>query len=222
MQKFLILFEQSNNNFEYSNGHELNHTNFPMLTGITYKSKQHLFELRLAWNYKYQKDYYISRNQLEQINTPPIYTTLSYKFILDTTIGAEKKWESGQTEIITRKLGATGKLNGVYFGVGLSSAFWLSNSSYNSMNRPYIEKYSTSILPDFTLGYYWHEPDINLAFGYRGFGSSTNSYGVIQDVKRKSVLVEVTKTYLITMDLYLSLDQYLVMSILYSRSHLKV
>jgi hypothetical protein len=186
-------FEQRNNNFDYSNGPELNHTSFPLLGGLTFNSKNHLIELGLAWNYQNQQDYYISRSQIEKINTPPFYATLSYRYMLETTLSAEKDWESGRTKEVTDILAERGRLNGFYIGAGLSSAFWLKQSEYNVANRPYINKYSTSIMPDFTLGYYLHRPDLNLAIGYRGYGASTNTYGAVQQLNRKSLLFEATK-----------------------------
>lgn len=186
-------FEQRNKNLDYPSGPELNHTSFPLLGGITFNSKNHLIELGLAWNYANQQDYYISRNQLESIRTPPLYTTLSYRYMLETTLSAEKDWESGRTEEVTKILADKGRLNGFYLGVGISSAFWLKSSSYNAQLRPYIGKYDTSIMPDFTLGYYLHKPDINIALGYRGYGASTNTYGAIQQLNRKSLLLEATK-----------------------------
>jgi len=186
-------FEQRNNNFDYRNGPELNSTSFPLLGGFTFNSEQHLLELGVAWNYANKKDYYIARNQVESITSPPIYATLSYRFILETTLSAEKDWESGRTTEITTILANQKRLNGFYLGAGMSSAFWLTKSSYNENNRPYIEKYSTSLMPDFSLGYYLHQPDISFAMGYRGYGSSTNSYGVIQQVNRKSFVFEATK-----------------------------
>ena len=186
-------FEQRNNNFQYPSGPELNHTSFPLLGGLTFNSKNHLIELGIAWNYQNQQDYYISRTQIEKINTPPVYTTLSYRYMLETTLSAEKNWESGRTKEVTDILAERGGLNGLYLGTGISSAFWLNESRYNKANRPYIDKYSTSIMPDFTLGYYFHKPDINLAIGYRGYGASTKSYGAIQQLNRKSFLFETTK-----------------------------
>ncbi|HCA41701.1 MAG TPA: hypothetical protein DEP28_00445 [Bacteroidetes bacterium] len=186
-------FEQLNNNFQYPSGPELNHTNFPLLGGLTFNSKNHLIELGVAWNHQNEKDYYISRTQKEKINTPPVYATLSYRYMLETTLSAEKNWESGRTKEVTDILAAKGRLNGFYLGAGISSAFWLNKSSYNKVNRPYIGKYSTSIMPDFTLGYYIHKPDINSAIGYRGYSSSTDTYGTIQQLNRKSFLFEVTK-----------------------------
>lgn len=186
-------FEQRNNNFNYSSGPELNHTSFPLLGGLTFNSKNHLIELGLAWNYQNQQDYYIFRNQIEKINTPPIYATLSYRYMLETTLSAEKDWESGRTKKVTDILAEKGRLNSFYLGAGISSAFWLNESSYNVVNRPYISKYSTSIMPDFTIGYYLHKPDLNIAIGYRGYGASTSTYGAVQYLNRKSFLFEVTK-----------------------------
>ena len=186
-------FEQRNNNFQYPSGPELNHTSFPLLGGLTFNSKHHLIEFGIAWNYLNQQDYYISRSQIERINTPPLYATLSYRYMLETTLSAEKDWESGRTKEVTDILAERGRLNGFYLGVGISSAFWLKQSDYNVNDRPYIDKYSTSIMPDFTLGYYLHKPDINLAIGYRGYGASTNTYGAIQQLNRKSLLFEATK-----------------------------
>lgn len=186
-------FEQKNTNFQYSSGPELNNTNFPLLGGLTFNSKNHLIELGLAWNYQNQQDYYISRNHIEKINTPPVYATFSYRYMLETTLSAEKDWESGRTKIITDILAEKGRLNGFYVGAGISSAFWLKQSDYNKTARPYIGKYSTSIMPDFTLGYYYHKPDLNIAVGYRGYGASTNTYGTIQQLNRKSFLFEATK-----------------------------
>ncbi len=187
-------YEQQNNNFEYPSGPEVNHTNLPLLGGVTFNSKNHLIELGVAWNYTHQQDYYISQDIVESIGTPPLYASLSYRYMLETTISAEKSWESGRTEEVTRALADKRKLNGIYVGVGLSSAFWLKSSDYNRKLRTYIGKYDTSIMPDFSLGYYLHKPDMNIAVGYRSYGTSTSTYGAIQQLNRKSILCEVTKS----------------------------
>lgn len=186
-------FEQENNNLQFSSGPELNHTNFPLLAGLTYNSRNYLVELGMAWNYKNKQNYYVSRTQKEEIDTPPIYANLSFRYMLETTLSAEEDWESGRTAKVTDILAERGRLNGFYFGVGISSAIWLNRSEFNREHRPYIGLYNTSIMPDFTLGYYLHKPDINLAVAYRGYGASTNSYGLVQHLNRKSVLIEATK-----------------------------
>lgn len=188
-----FIFEQQNNNFQFPSGPELNHTSFPFLCGLTFNSKNHLIEFGLTWNYKNENYYYISRTQKEKINIQPLFANLSYRYMLETTLSAEKNWESGRTNEITNILAERGKLNGFYIGAGISSAFWLEQSNYNETTRPYLSKYSTSTMPDFTFGYYLHKPDLNLALGYRGYNTSTNTYGVFHKLYRKSLLFEATK-----------------------------
>ena len=184
-------FEQSNNLLDFGNGPELNHTSFPLLTGFTYQRKNSLLELGMAWNYRNEQSYFIDRTTQTTIDTPPVYLTLSFRKLLDTTLSAEEDWESGRTKEITDQMGK--KLNDFYFGVGLSSAFWLGSSSYNERNRPYMEDYGISIMPDFTIGYYLNKPDINFAMGYRGYSTSSTTYGAAQSLRRRSFVAEVTK-----------------------------
>jgi len=178
---------------EYGIGPELNHTAVPLYTGLTFNSKQHLVELGIMWNYNNKQNYHISRTKAIDITTPPLYASISYKYMLETTKSAEKNWESGQTEKVTNQLAKSKQLNSFHVGVGLSSAFWLRESSYNENERPYLEKYSASIMPEFSLGYYWHQPDLGVALAYRGYSNFTNAYGVNQKLQRKSLVLEATK-----------------------------
>jgi len=186
-------FEQKNGNFDFGNGPELNHIGFPILAGITFNNRNNLFELGFAWNYANQQDYYISIDQQTPIQTPPVYMTLSYRYMFDTTLSAEKDWESGKTKETTKILANQRKLNGFFLGAGFSSAWWLGESSYNKTDRPFIEPYGISLMSDFTFGYYLHKQDLNINSAYRGYRTSTNSYGAIQSLRRKSILLETTK-----------------------------
>lgn len=186
-------YEQDNGYLDFGNGPELNHTSLPLITGLTFNTKNHLFEAGLLWNYANKQDYFITQEQEVEVTTPPLYFNLSYRFMLETTLPAEKDWESGRSALVTAKLGEGGGLNDFYVGIGMSSAFWLGNSDYNESERPYISRYSTSIMPDFTAGYYLHKADMNIALSYRSYGTSTNTYGAIQRLKRKSLGLEVTK-----------------------------
>lgn len=186
-------FEQSNGNLAFGDGPELNHTSLPLLTGFTFNHKNHLLELAATWNYKNKQDYWISPSLQSEINTPPLFFSLAYRYLIETTIGAEKGWESGRTKEITDKLAEDGKLNDFYVSAGMSSAFWLGKGSYNEEVNPHVESYSTSIMPEFGLGFYLHNPDVNFNLSYRGYSSGTNSYGLIQSAKRQSVGFEITK-----------------------------
>ena len=186
-------YRQDNKNFTYGSGPELTHTSLPLLTGLTYHHHNQLLEARLMWNYANKQEYYIDCITEVDVGTPPLYIDISYRFILETTISAEADWESGQTAMTTTTLAQQGKLNGFYIGAGMSSAFWTGKSSYNEAVRPYISPYPISLMPDFTLGYYFHKPDINMDLAYRGYSTSTDTYGAVQDLKRRSLGLEATK-----------------------------
>ena len=48
-------------------------------------------------------------------------------------------------------------------------------------------------MPDFTLGYYFHNPDLNIGVAYRSYGTSVNTYGTEQFARRRSMALEATK-----------------------------
>lgn len=186
-------YEQDNGNLTFGNGPERNTTSVPLYGGLTFNKRNHLVELSAMWNYNNRQPYAISRSTTIDLETPPLYLSLSYRYMLETTLSAEKSWESGATAEQTEKLAAAKKLNSWYLGVGLSSAFWLKESSYNQRERPYIGVYNTSVMPDFTLGYYFNEPDINVAMAYRGYRTTADTYGVVQELTRRSLVLEATK-----------------------------
>jgi len=85
-------YEQNNPNFAFKDSPELNHTSIPILAGFTFNSKNSLFEVGLQWNYNNQQEYYISREDIATINTPPLYANFSYRYLLDTTLREEEDW----------------------------------------------------------------------------------------------------------------------------------
>lgn len=186
-------YEQKSEDQNLLNGPELNHTSVPLYGGLTFNHKNHLLEVNMLWNYNNQQSYYISREVATKIETPPFYAAISYRYMLETTLGAERDWESGRTAEVTEILASRGKLNSFFAGIGMSSAFWLRKSSYNQENRPYIERFSTSIMPEISVGYYLNQPDVFAGLAYRGYSSGTNSYGTQQSVRRRSLVAEVTK-----------------------------
>jgi hypothetical protein len=186
-------FEQTNGNLAFGNGPELNHTSLPVLAGVTFNHKNHLFEAGVTWNYLSEQRYFIDRNVQANITMPPLFLNVAYHFMMETTLGAEKDWESGRTKQVTEKLAAEGKLSNFYLAAGMSSAFWLQNGTYNQKQHPFVETYSTSLMPEFGFGYYWHKPDMNFNVMYRGYKSGTNTYGLVQSAQRQSAGFEVTK-----------------------------
>lgn len=174
-------------------GPEKQHFSLPALAGLTYNFKHFLLELGMTYNYRNQINYYISSFKETTVNTPPLYLNFSIRYMLETTLSAEKQWISGRTAEITDHLAEKGKLNNFFLGAGMSSAWWMGASSYNEAERPFIPGYGISLMPDFALGYYWHKPDLNATLNYRGYNGGVSAYGVTQSLQRRSIGFEVTK-----------------------------
>lgn len=190
-----IVYRQNTDARRYGEGPREVFVGVPLHGGVTFNSKSHLFELGFAWNYLNRVDYHVSPQRRESISTPPFYAVISYRYMLETTLSAERDWESGRTAEVTEVLASRGDLDGWFVGVGFSSAFWLEQSEYNRRRHPYISDYGISLMPDVGLGYYFHGLDLNLNLAYRGYGEKVNVYGTTQEVSRKSLGVEATKIF---------------------------
>lgn len=186
-------YEQDNGFLNWGDGSNLQLTRYPILSGLTYNFNNQLFELGASYNYQYSTSYYYTQYQSEKLNLPNFQFHFSYRFIIDTSISAEDSWESGRTREITEKLAGKKRLNRVFVGAGLSSAFWLDKSEYNTQNHPSVEKFPISIFPDLSVGYYFYKPDLNIALAFRNYKAKTGAYGVDQEAKRMSLGLEVTK-----------------------------
>ena len=186
-------FEQDNNELAFGEGQQLSHVAVPLLAGFSLMHQNMLVETGVTWNYANSQIYYLNRADFQSIQTPPLFASVALKFMFDTTIGAEESWESGRTAKWIDGLEYQGKLYGFFFSEWLSSAWWMVRSSYNQRNSTYIRNYWISLMGDFSLGHYWHAPDLNLSINYRAYGASANVYGSQQSLKRKSIGLELTK-----------------------------
>lgn len=188
-------YQQSDFNYKYPNGPYQTNVRVPILTGLTFNTGNHLIDATLTYNYKNQIDYPITPQMaaLRSVTTPPLYLGISYRYMMETTLSAEKDWESGATETVTKLLEGSGRLNTWFVAAGMSSAWWLGQSEYNTNYRPTIANYGISVMPDFAVGYYLHKPDMNLVFNYRSYGQNVVAYNIEQNLSRRSFGFEITK-----------------------------
>lgn len=188
-------YMQNNLNEEFGKGQELSKAALPVLAGFTYNYENHLLEIGMTYNFRNKHSYYLSEDYKTEIELPKTYFALSYRYMFETTLSAEKSWESGKTAEVTDKLAADGGLNNFFLGIGASSSIWMGTSSYNIEQRPFATKFSASLVLDYTLGYHWHKPDVNLAINYRGSKTSQRTYKLEQGLTRKSIGLEMTKVF---------------------------
>ncbi|MEO1021773.1 MAG: hypothetical protein AAFW89_04465 [Bacteroidota bacterium] len=172
------------------NGPELNRIALPLVGGITYQYKNRLIDLGFLWDYRNEQSYFVTPNLQATSIMPPLYVHVSYRWLFDTTLSAERNWENGTAQQRTKQLLKEGRLNRFFVGAGLSSVFWLTESP---VNPDYVGGYSPSILPDLSAGYYMAGMDANVALSYRPYQTSTTSFDISQTLRRRSFGGEITK-----------------------------
>ena len=188
-----FVYSQTDKEVNYGKGPALVVNNWPLISGLTYSWGNQLLELGCSWIYNSEQEYYLSRTETAVVTVPPLSLNFSYRMWLETTLGAEKNWENGKTNEITKKLAENGGLNSFFLGVGISSMFWNGQGSYNTAMRPYIGRYDNATFADFAMGYYLHNPDLNIMVNYRRMKTSAVAYGSDQELSRESVGLELTK-----------------------------
>ncbi len=186
-------FQQDILGIENGEGPELVNSVLPLMAGFTFNHKNHLIEAGVSYIRRNQPDYYIAEDYKTQLNIAPTFFNLSYKYMLDTSLSAERSWESGDTEKLTEKFASEGMLNNFFISAGPSAAFTLGESTYNTINRAFLPQATFSTFGDFGVGYYMHKPDLNFTINYRGYKGTNAAYDVSQDLQRQSVGFEVIK-----------------------------
>jgi hypothetical protein len=176
--------------YQQGDGVFLIRNRYPLNAGITYTHGKHMLTFGATYNYQNAYSYYMSPSVQETVKPQPLFFSLGYKYMIETTLSAEKSWESGYTQRLTDTLTQRRKLNGLTIAAGLSSAFFTGNSSYND-SLPYIDDHKTSgVFPDIAAGYYFHKPDIQTAISYRSYKSRISAYGHQQVAARRSLALE--------------------------------
>jgi len=178
--------------YKQEGGPSLVKSDFPILGGLSYTYKNHQLELQAGALINRTHDYYISRTEIARIQIPSHWFTIGYKYILDTTISAEKNWENGKVQAYAKNQGK--KLNGFTVSAGPSSATFLRPSSYIENEVPFVQQHKFSdLFFDFGVGYYLHNPDIHIGLAYRNISKKIDAYDYEQSVQRRSIGIEAYK-----------------------------
>lgn len=162
----------------------------PLSAGFTFNARQNLVDLGVSWFYRNSTNYYFSPTISGTVRQYPIAISVGYKWMLETTISAEKGWQSGATKMATDTLAKRRRLNGFTIAAGPSSAFFMRKSAHNE-TIPYIADHTLSgIFADVGLGYYWHGADVQANLAWRSYASDISAYGTQQTASRRSLAIE--------------------------------
>ena len=180
--------------YKQEKGTQLVQSKFPLSTGVSYQNKQHLFEFTFGYMHQNTLNYYISPQVKSEIKLLPYFTGISYKYLMDLTIAAEKDWQSGRTEKLTDTLSKLNRLNGLTLAIGPSSAFFMAHSPHLESKAIYASQHkSARIFPEFGIGYYLHRPDLQFNLAYRNIKSGIEAYDFAQVTQRRALTFETYK-----------------------------
>lgn len=159
----------------------------PLIAGLNYNRGNWLWEFTYSYQLPSSRSFYSTP---EPLVAPGIFN-FSMRYMLETTLSAEKSWESGQAQKAAEVWGEAGKLDGFYLGAGFSSAFWNQGAQDGFFEG--LGPNENSTMPEFSLGYYFYKPDLSLNLAYRSFNAENGIRGYNQFMGRRSIAFEAVK-----------------------------
>ncbi len=169
-------------------GHRL-----PLSAGLYYNRGRHLIDFGLSYTHRQGVDYAFAPAQNLQAQIPAFGLRLGYKWMIETTLSAEKDWQSGRAQYLTDTLAKLGRLDGFTFGIGPSVGFFLADAQ--GLEAGLTQHRIGSIYPELMTGYYWHQADIQASMVYRSYKSVSAAYGLEQQLRRRAITLEAYKFF---------------------------
>lgn len=180
--------------YQQEDGNRQRRHEWPVMAGLTYQHKQLLFDLGAAYSPKKDWDYFVSPTVQAPIQSHPFRFSAGVKWMLETTLSAEKDWQSGRTKIITDTLAKLNRLNSFTIAAGPSSATLLGKTLAATSEWAFLAPTNQmAIFPELGVGYYLHQPDVQFNIAYRNIGFTAEGYGYRQSAKRRALTLEAYK-----------------------------
>ena len=167
---------------------------YPLQFGLTYSTDRWHISASGYYNFQNTFDYYITPQAKADVELHPLSFNLSLLRYIDSDrhMRTEKAVESINENY--RTLREEGLLSAWFWGVGPSAALQRSKSPYLATNFPFFhDDYAASILPDLSLGRYFHKPDLSASLTYRTYGNTYEGFDNNIQTRRHSVGVESVK-----------------------------
>lgn len=151
----------------------------PLRIGLAYRTVHHMFELGAQKLVTNSFDYYVNRNEKTNVRLSDTSYWLNYKYVIETTKGAKE----------------AAIKNAFTVGIGPSSGGYINEIPYNQNQRAFLggNVLNAGLFPEFSLGYYHFDWDIQFNTAYRRYTGKDSGYGVEQEFTRSAVAFEVYK-----------------------------
>jgi outer membrane protein W len=134
-------------------------------------------------------DIYVSRTDKAKTTLPNHYFNLGVNWMIETTSSANNKVNRHFNEEFSKS-----NHNGLFLGIGPSSAFQIGPSEYNNELRPFLDvKSQATTYPDLSIGYHFTKLDFITSLAFRPITQTRKAFNFSQKVNRKSLVLEVYK-----------------------------
>lgn len=182
--------------FRQGEGTSMLRFRYPLGVGFVWNHGVHMLEFNAGYIFNNNLDYFISPDMRIRVKTPPVFLSLGYKILLETTAIGERNWINGKTQRYTDTLASKGRLNNFSIAAGPSSSFFLKSSSHNRDALPFLDDHkAVKIFADLGLGYYLHKPDLHFNLAFRMYKSLLSAYGYSQTARRRAITLEAYKFF---------------------------
>ena len=166
----------------------------PIYVGMSFQTQKGIWDLSVKYIHAHKFRYHISPTEVTDVDSPSVSLGLTYKRVWDGTAGNEDYHYSGKESADYKLLRAQKKLNSFFIAAGPSAAIFTRNLSYNTLERPYLDKYvSSNTFIDIGIGYFADEAMSFLGVAYRNYKAQRNAFGTEQAIHRRSVVFELNR-----------------------------
>jgi hypothetical protein len=162
----------------------------PLSAGLYWLQGNHLFELGVSWNASTAIDYYHAPQLRATTQLPPLAVQFGYKWMIETTLSAEPRWQSGRTAYLEDTLAKLGRMDAWTFGIGPSAGFFMAESGFLTEQAPWLGQHRGGMMLELMLGRYWYKRDLQLSLVYRGMRSAVAGHGSEQQLRRTAITLE--------------------------------
>lgn len=163
----------------------------PLLAGFTYVKGRSLIDACVRYVIPRHDAYWTSIDVSKNVTLPPWSFSIGLKFMFDTTLSAERNFSNGRTQALIDTLVSTGGLKGLTIAIGAGTAFFLHRSRSMHGTIPYMDGHRISRpYVHGRIGYYIHQPDMQLSLSYRQIVDRLNAFGHEQEFQRRSLSLE--------------------------------
>ncbi|MFM2392211.1 MAG: hypothetical protein RLZZ546_188 [Bacteroidota bacterium] len=190
-QPFIFRTELKDKEYKYGGATHEKFTT-PIHAGLTYMTNKLIFNLGVRYDGDRNFNYYTSPIKTSLTSIQPFSINFGIVRYMDTDRGLGTVNATDQLNKKHHILKKHNKLNAWYWGIGPSAALQLSKSPFLKSKHPYLydDMLNSFLIPELTVGRYFHKADMNLSTSFRYMAWSSKAFDTKLKMNRISLAIE--------------------------------